>query len=175
MKFFVIAAIAIVALIAAGSYICLESGLLSFRADQSPSGFEQKYAMEALDASTKRHAPDIRNPLQATAADLLAGMKLYKTNCAGCHGDPSDPQPVFGESFYPPVPQFVKDPPDMPASQNFYITKHGIRLTGMPAWGNLLSDDQIWQLTAFLSDMEKLPSSVDQEWKKGGVRTSLPK
>ncbi len=148
-------------------YVFLDFGFLSFRADQRPSGLEQKYATEAVDASTKRHAPDIKNPIQTTDADLLEGMKLYKANCAGCHGDPSNPQPVLGSSFYPPVPRFMEDPPDMPGSQNFYIITHGIRWTGMPAWGNLFSDDQIWKVTAFLSQIEKLPPSLDQEWKKG--------
>lgn len=167
MKFFLIGCITTLALIAAGVYVFLNFGFLSFRADQSPSGFEQKYATEALDASIERHAPDIRNPIQATDSNLLEGIKLYKAHCAVCHGDPGDPKSVLGRSFYPPVPQFMGEPPDNPANQNFYITKHGIRLTGMPAWGNLLSDDQIWKLTAFLSQMEKLPPSVDQEWKKG--------
>jgi hypothetical protein len=36
----------------------------------------------------------------------------------------------------------------------------------MPSWGNIVSDDEIWKLTAFLSQMGKLPPSVDQEWKK---------
>lgn len=148
-------------------YVFLDFGFLSFRAGQSPSGFEQKYATQAVDASIERPAPDIRNPIQTTDANLLEGMKLYKAHCTHCHGDPGDPQSVLGRSFYPPVPQFMEEPPDNPANQNFYITKHGIRLTGMPAWGNLLSDDQIWKLTAFLSQMEKLPPSVDQEWKKG--------
>jgi mono/diheme cytochrome c family protein len=59
----------------------------------------------------------------------------------------------------------------MPAGEGFCITKHGIRLTGMPAWGSLLSDDQIWKLTAFLAHMDSLPPSVEQEWKKQGLRT----
>jgi hypothetical protein len=40
-------------------------------------------------------------------------------------------------------------------------------LRACPAGGNIVSDDQIWKLTAFLSQMAKLPRSVDQEWKKG--------
>ena len=166
MRFLVIGSLAILAAIGAGAYVFLRLGLLSFRADQSPSGFEQKYAMAALDASTKRHATDMRNPVSMTDASLLEGLKLYKDHCSLCHGDPGDPQRVLGRSFYPPVPQFVKDPPDMSDTENFYIIKHGIRWTGMPAWGNTLSDDQIWKLTAFLSQIEKLPASIDQEWKK---------
>lgn len=153
-------------LIAAGLYVFLEFGFMSFRADQSPSAFETKYAMKAVDASTRRNAPLVTPLPSATDASLLDSMKLYKEQCASCHGDPVTPQRVLGESFYPPAPQFMADAPDMPSNQNFYIIKHGIRFTGMPAWGKLLSDDQIWQLTAFLSQMKKLPPSVDRQWKQ---------
>lgn len=154
-------------LIAVGTYVFLDLGFFSFRADQTPSKFEQKHVMQALDASTKRHAPDTRNAIPATDANLLEASKLYKANCAGCHGDPGDPKPIFGSSFYPRAPRFMEDAPDMPENENFYIIKHGIRFTGMPGWGNIFSDDQIWKLTAFLSQMGSLPASVDQEWKKG--------
>jgi mono/diheme cytochrome c family protein len=167
MKFLLITCIMILVLVAGGVYAFLYLGLVSFRADQSPSAFEQKYAMKALDASTKHYAADIENPIQMTDANLLEGMKLYQAKCAGCHGDPGNPQFGVASPFYPPAPRFLKDPPDLPGSQNFYIIKHGIRWTGMPAWGNRLSDDQIWKLTAFLSQMGKLPPAVDQEWKKG--------
>jgi mono/diheme cytochrome c family protein len=167
MKFVPIGIVIILGLIAVAVYAYLQFGFLSFRADQSPSAFEKKYAMAVLDASTERHAPDTKNPIQPTDANLLDGMKRYDANCAGCHGDPGDPEPVSGRSFYPRAPQFVKTPPDMPVNQNFYIIKHGVRWTGMPAWGNRFSDDQIWGLATFLSQMDKLPASVDREWKKG--------
>ncbi|MGH9397891.1 MAG: c-type cytochrome [Terriglobia bacterium] len=164
---FIIGFIVAIILIVAGLYVFLEFGFMSFRADQSPSGFETKYAMKAVDASTKRNAPPLPNPFPVTDASLLASVKLYKEHCASCHGDPVTQQRVLGKSFYPPAPQFMTDAPDMPANQNFYIIKHGIRFTGMPAWGKLLSDNQIWQLTAFLSQMKKLPPPVDQEWQQG--------
>jgi mono/diheme cytochrome c family protein len=98
---------------------------------------------------------------------LRESIKLYREHCAACHGDPAAPERILGQSFYPPAPQFMTDMPDMPANQNFYIIKHGIRMTGMPAWGKLLSDDQIWRLTTFLSEMGKLPPSINQEWEHG--------
>ncbi|MGH9453870.1 MAG: c-type cytochrome [Terriglobia bacterium] len=170
---FIIGFIVAIVLMVAALYVFLDLGFMSFRADQSPSLFETKYAMKAVDASTRRNAPPVTHSSPATDASLLASMKLYKEHCASCHGDPVAPQRVLGKSFYPPAPQFMTDAPDMSANQNFYIIKHGIRFTGMPAWGKLLSDDQIWQLTAFLSRIEKLPPSVDQEWKRA-ENTAMP-
>ena len=68
----------------------------------------------------------------------------------------------------------MKRTPDMPDNQNFYITKHGVRLTGMPAWGKLYDDDKLWKVTTFLSHMDKLPPAVDQEWKNPAAPNPPP-
>ena len=60
----------------------------------------------------------------------------------------------------------------MPDNQNFYIIQHGIRLTGMPAWAQSLSDRQIWQLTTFLKHMNKLPPQVSDLWKVAAVTSA---
>lgn len=55
--------------------------------------------------------------------------------------------------------------PDMPSNQNFFITKYGVRWTGMPAWKGVLSDVEIWKVVAFLSKMNSLPPEVEKQWK----------
>ena len=59
----------------------------------------------------------------------------------------------------------MEDAPDMPENQNFYIIAHGIRLSGMPAWKTTLKESEIWQVTAFLSSLNKLPPRVLDGWK----------
>jgi mono/diheme cytochrome c family protein len=49
-------------------------------------------------------------------------------------------------------------------SQLFWLIKHGIRNTGMPAWGGMLSDDEIWQIVSLLKNSQDLPPSVETEW-----------
>lgn len=164
---FLLGVIATLVCVTAGMIIYLNLGLLSFNADEQPSAFERKLASAAVDASIKRRAPAAPSALQPSEADLIDSVRAYKMNCAVCHGDPGTPERILGKSFYPPVPQFMKEPADKPPQENFYIIKHGIAWTGMPAWGSSMSDDQIWKLTAFLAQMDKLPPGVDQEWKKG--------
>ncbi len=137
-----------------------ERGYVDMRADQQPSFLERKMAMSAMDASADRHAPDVKNPDSPTEENLVAGAQLYLNHCAGCHGVPSNRDSQFGHSFYPPVPGFFQDAPDMAENQNFYIIEHGIRWTGMPAWNQTLSDAQVWQLVTFLSNIQKLPPTA---------------
>jgi mono/diheme cytochrome c family protein len=121
-----------------------------------------------------RRAPDIKNPIQPTEENLLAGMKIYQADCAGCHGDIAHRHSPFGDSFYPRAPQFVEDAPDMPENQNFYIIQHGVRLSGMPSWKTSLKESEMWQVTAFLSNMEKLPPQVQAAWKTSAIASETP-
>jgi mono/diheme cytochrome c family protein len=140
-------------------------GFVDPRADIQPGALENKVAMPALDASVDRRAPEVQNPLQPTDDNLITGMKIYQTDCASCHGDVQHPHAVFGDAFYPRAPQFVEDAPDMPENQNFYIIQHGVRLSGMPSWKQTLTEPQMWQVTTFLSHMDKLPPAVSAAWK----------
>jgi thiosulfate dehydrogenase len=155
---------AIVIVLLAG-FLWLRLGFVDARADAPENALERAVAMPALDASVRRHASQVQNPVAATDANLVAGMKIYQNNCAGCHGDIHQPHATFGDSLYPRAPQFLEDAPDMPEYQNFYIIEHGIWLSGMPAMRRSLKDEEIWQVTTFLSHMDKLPPEATEQWK----------
>ncbi len=156
--------IAVVVVLGAG-FLCVRFGLMDPRADIPVNSLERRIAMPSLDAAVDRRAPDVQNPVQPTDANLIAGMKVYQTNCASCHGDIHHPHGMLADSLYPRAPQFVEDTADMPENQNFYIIQHGIRLSGMPAWKQVLNEQEMWQVTAFLSHMDKLPPQVSGAWK----------
>ena len=151
-----------IVIIFVGGFLLLKKGYMSMAADVEPLPLEKSLAMGAVDASTERHAAERKNPTPATEENLVAGAQLYLNHCAGCHGVPSNPDPPFGRSFYPPVPAFFKDAPDMPENQNFYIIAHGVRWTGMPAWNKTLTEAQIWQVVTFLTNIEKLPPAASK-------------
>src|ERR1700751_2386742 len=155
---------AIVIVLLAGFLLILVI-FLDPRADAPENALERSVAMPALDASVRRHASPLQNPVAATEVNLIAGMKIYQNHCAGCHGDIHQPHGVFGDSLYPRAPQFLEDAPDMPEYQNFYIIQHGIRLSAMPAFRVSLKGEEIWQVTTFLSHMDKLPPQVSEQWK----------
>ena len=102
----------------------------------------------------------------------MEGARLYRQMCSRCHGLPSESDNIYGRSFYPPAPQFPGGMPNYTDSQLFWTIKHGIRNTGMPAWGNMLSDDEIWQLVSLLKNSQDLPPSVESEWQAPKNRTA---
>jgi len=94
---------------------------------------------------------------------LIAGAKLYRQMCSRCHGTTGEPDNTYGQSFYPPAPHLPLIRTLYTDNEMFWIVKHGIRNTAMLAWGNLLSDDEIWQIVTLIRKFDSLPESATLE------------
>jgi mono/diheme cytochrome c family protein len=140
-------------------------GFLPSRATSPPSSWETALGQKSLRASLARHAPDLKNPVPVSDDNLLVGMKIFRANCAGCHGDFGRPSQWGTTGFYPRVPQFADAPPALSAAEMFFVVKNGIRYTGMGAWDGMLSDGEMWQVVSFLTNLKSLPEPVAAEWK----------
>ena len=166
MRNFILGVVTTILILVLGGLSFALLGYIPTNADAIPPHIEMRIAMNALDASMDRHAPRVTNPLPATDDNLIDGMKVYTMNCSTCHGTLDNKRSPLEHSFYPPVPQFVFDPPDDPEWHLYYAISTGVRYTGMPAWNNALSEQDRWKVTAFLSHLEKLPTGVLDYWKK---------
>jgi len=89
-------------------------------------------------------------------ADALPPERVIRITAKTSH-------PVLTQ-FYPPAPRLPVGMSGYTDSQLFWLIKHGIRNTGMPAWGGMLSDEEIWQIVTLLKNSQDLPSSVEAEW-----------
>jgi len=165
MRNFVLGVVITLAVLILGGLGFALLGLFPTNANSAPPDFERHLAMSAVDAWTDRHAAHVSSPVLPTDQNLIDGMKVYTMNCAGCHGTLDKKPAVFGASFYPPAPQLILDPPADPDWRTRYVVRNGIRYTGMPAWDRILSDDDVWKVTIFLSHLEKLPPAVQEYWK----------
>ena len=93
-------------------------------------------------------------------AKVLIGVEHYAAHCAVCHGAPGVPKGDIGRWLYPPPPDLSKAVPLYSRAELFWILKHGIKMTGMPAWSDH-SDEELWATVGFL---EKLPAMSEQEY-----------
>ncbi len=139
-------------------------GLLPVSADGTHSSLEARIMPLVLRASIARHASGDTNPIAVDEENLKVAVSTYKATCALCHSTPGGNPSVYGQSFYPPAPQLLGGMSNYTDSQLFWTIKHGIRNTGMPAWGSMLADDQIWQIVSLLKHSQDLPPSVEAEW-----------
>lgn len=165
MRNFILGVLVTLAVLILGGLGVALLGMIPTNANATPPKLEAHIAMSALDASTDKHAPHIASPVLPSAENLIDGMKIYTINCALCHGTLDKKPSSLANSFYPPPPQLVQDPPDDPDWHNYYVIRNGVRYTGMPAWDKTLSDQDTWKVTIFLSHMQKLPAPAQEYWK----------
>ena len=147
-----------VPLIGALSYLRL--GMAEVRADIPPGRWENNLLTAGLYASVRREAPNTPNPVPPTDEHLVAGGKLYRSACAGCHGRSGKPFGGKGPILYPPIPELPVVGTEMSEAQIFWVAKHGIRRSGMFANGVWASDEQLWMAAAYIKHMNSLPPGV---------------
>ena len=143
-------------------YLYLASGRAPASATDPPMPLERKIASTALHAKMEKEMPRTV-PLEANEATYLAGARVYRANCAVCHGLPGQPPPAIAKGMFPSCPQlWTKDGmvTDDPPGETFWKVKNGIRLTGMPGFGRALSTDEMWQVSLLLANADKLPPTV---------------
>ncbi len=159
MKNFLLGILTGALLIIVCGYIYVALGLAEVRGDLAPSSFESRLMTQAVHASAHREAPEQPNPIAPTDENLIAGGKLFKAGCAGCHGEFGSSQDD-GDTLFPPVPQLHKVGTRYTEAQIFWIAKHGIRRTGMFANGKWNSDKDLWTMASYIKRVQDLPPAV---------------
>ncbi len=155
------------AVLAAAAVAGIYLGVMPAGADVKPPAAEKWAAKQSLHASIRRETSGVTNPLQASDADLLAAVQSYGANCAVCHGAADGKPSLLAQGFYIKAPQLASDGvEDDPEAVTHWKLVHGIRFSAMPAFANRLTDQDLWRLSAFLKQMDKLPPAVDAAWKK---------
>jgi mono/diheme cytochrome c family protein len=149
---------------AIGAAVAL-SGHFPFEAKVRPPRWERRIAGLALDPAVEKKAEGLTNPIAATDGDLMRGLRLYRDDCARCHGDLGKPSPWGRNNLYPPAPQLAERGDRDPVPEIFVVVKYGIRYTGMGAWQGQMSDEDIWRVATFLSRTKSLPPTVESVWK----------
>ena len=142
------------------------AGLFPVAATDVPSRLEARVAGLFVRRALAREAAKVAVPAAPQEdASLLAGLRTFRRNCAGCHGKYGARSRWGTTSFYPRVPQFADEGSALGPAEMFVAVKHGIRGTGMAAWEANLSDEEIWTVVWFLQRMRALPPAVEQAWK----------
>jgi len=148
------------------------SGAFNAAADQPHSGLVLFLAQTARERSIAVRSRDIRVPDLADAKAIAAGASEYAEMCAGCHLAPGMEDNEMRPGLYPHPPnladrrQDAKQDPlavNASAARQFWIIKHGIKMSAMPAWGKTHDDATIWSIVAFL---QKLPTLTPAQYEE---------
>src|SRR6185312_11200826 len=119
------------------------------------SALVQSIIEVARDRSVESRADGIAVPKLNDAGLIADGASHYDAMCTGCHLAPGLKENEMRPGMNPKPPILADFPADDPAEQ-FWIVKHGLKMTGMPAWGTTHTDAEIWEIVAFLQKIHSL-------------------
>lgn len=108
---------------------------------------------------------DRRNPVARTPESIRSGMTHFADHCASCHANDGSGATEMGTSFFPPAPDMRQSATQgLSDGALFYVIEHGIRFTGMPAWGAAGGDEKTsWDLVNFIRHLPALtPEELDE-------------
>jgi len=147
--------------IGGGAYAFFAGGYAPVATAAAPMPFEKLLARTALHARLEKEMPKTV-PIEPTEANLLAGAAVYRNHCAGCHSLPGRAEAAFARQMFPPAPHLFHGigVTDDEPGETYWKAANGIRLTGMPGFRGILTDDQLWQVSLLLAKANALPTSV---------------
>jgi mono/diheme cytochrome c family protein len=162
----------VLAVVAAGLVGFVYSGWYDVGADVSESGFMRWLLHTTMERSVATRAaqvgpaPDLEDP-----ARIRIGAEHYKEMCVQCHLAPGVDSTEMRTGLNPKPPRLESAAPHLSDQALFWVIKHGVRMTAMPAWGKTHADHEIWALVAFL---RRLPGMTARQFRTlaGGQRGS---
>lgn len=116
--------------------------------------------------SVRRQARDVVVPPLDGTALHARGAACYRTHCLQCHGAPGIAPEAIGLSMQPLPGSLVDATRHWSVAEIYWITRNGIKMTGMPAWQHRLHDDDLWAVVAFVRQMPRLsPTALHDTWR----------
>ena len=159
----VLFAVVLTACLAAVAATFILLGVYNIAADAPHTPLVYSVLEELRERSIAVRARDISPPRDLDQPSRIAtGAGLYAEMCSGCHLGPGVERSELSQGLYPAAPDLSKAP-DLSPAQQFWIIKHGVKLSAMPAWGRTHPDPLIWDMVAFI---QKLPSMSSEHYRQ---------
>jgi thiosulfate dehydrogenase len=150
--------------VAASIYYYFATGRAPVAAAAYEMPFERKFARMGLRAYLDR-LPHPEPSVPTDEKNLLSGAKIYRTNCAVCHGLPETAITAIAEGMAPKPPQLFKGMgvTDDEAWESYWKIRNGIRMSGMPGFKGHLTEIEIWQVTVLVKNADEITPAVKAE------------
>ncbi|MGV7246632.1 c-type cytochrome [Caballeronia sp. M23-90] len=161
MKHWIVPVSTIAAVAVIGSATFVLSGSYNMGADDPHWPLTYKVMQTLRNRSVESHAKNISPPNLEAPQLILKGAGQYAAMCVTCHLAPGVKDSELAPGLYPQPPELSKVQVD--PRNAFWIVKHGLKMSAMPAWGKTHDDDTIWSMVAFLN---KLPTLSPQQYKE---------
>jgi cytochrome c553 len=144
-----------------GATVFVLSGLFNVAATEPHSTMTERIIKLTLRRSVSARSASRLGPDLADEGLVRLGAKHFRFGCAPCHGAPGSARDAIAASMYPAPPSLSDATRKWETEELFWIIKHGIKMTGMPAWPGAGRDDEVWPLVAFL---QRLPGMESEDY-----------
>lgn len=144
------ALLGLAALATAGAAAFIYLGVYNVSALEQHTGPVYRVLETALRHSVHQRAEHIDVPDLDRPELQTAGLGLYEQHCRQCHGAPGVGADGFALGMTPLPVAIVETARKRPPEDIFWVIKHGVKMSGMPAWKYRLSEAEMWQITAFV-------------------------
>ena len=132
--------------------------------DTVSSNSIKEHAQKALDRG------EITEPAEVTDAMLRTGASEYQAMCVPCHGTPGGSRGEFGRGMKPEPPDLAHVAREMQLREVYWVLHHGIRHTGMPAFGGTHSTEALWAIATFVERFDEMtPAEYQRLIKQAGA------
>lgn len=162
-------AFGLVVLGALGASVFLLSGAYSTAATTQHFKLTHRLLDAGLRFSVRSYARDVEVPELNRDGMLERGAACYRTHCVQCHGAPGIARDPEGRGMLPIASSLAQSAREWPPEWLYYVTRKGVRMSGMPAWEFRISNDDLWSTVAFLT---QLPFMTRQDYSDLNERTS---
>jgi mono/diheme cytochrome c family protein len=156
LKICLVVAVAAIAFAALFVY----SGAFDVAADAPHSALVYAVMETLRDRSIAVRIEGIQVPLLDEPKLVADGARHYAEMCVDCHRAPGAKESELREGLYPQPPKLTERIDASPAEM-FWVIKHGIKMSALPAWGKTHDDRSIWGIVAFL---QKLPEFTPEQY-----------
>lgn len=169
MKTVLLTLLGFLAALTLAGLLFIYSGLYDVSALGEDAGPVQWVLETTQKRSVHRAAESLEGKVEVPRLDdprlIRSGFVLYHELCATCHGAPGVQISDIGQGLNPYPPELAAEAAEEDPLELFWVTRNGIKMTGMPAFGATRSDEEIWEIVAFL---KRMPQLSPEEYKALG-------
>ena len=136
--------------------VAIYAGLYNIAADVPHPQIVYWLIETVRERSVETRARDVLVPKDLDDSRRISkGAGQYAEMCSGCHLGPGMKRTAISRGIYPRAPE-LRRKTDLTPAEQFWIVKHGVKMTGMPAWGVTHDDELLWDVVAFVRELPEL-------------------
>ncbi len=157
------AALSLIVILAVAVVAFAYSGVFNVAATEQHDPLSNWLLETTRDKSIDSRASSVQVPDLSDEKMRLAGLNDFDSMCTECHTAPGRKPSPLALGLNPPAPDLGEEALEEPPEVLFWVTKNGIRMTGMPSWGVTHEDEEIWPVIAFLQVLPDLNGNTYAE------------